>query len=32
MSTYRLGLYEKSMPQNLEWEKKLTTAKENGFD
>ena len=32
MGTYRLGLYEKSMPQHLEWEKKLITAKKNGFD
>lgn len=32
MNTYRLGLYEKSMPQDLDWEKKLTAAKVNGFD
>ncbi|MDD4698874.1 MAG: L-ribulose-5-phosphate 3-epimerase [Oscillospiraceae bacterium] len=32
MSIYRLGLYEKSMPQNLDWEEKLSIAKENGFD
>ena len=29
---YRLGLYEKSMPNNLSWKEKLTVAKEAGFD
>jgi L-ribulose-5-phosphate 3-epimerase len=29
---YRLGLYEKSMPNSLDWEQKLETAKKCGFD
>lgn len=29
---YRLGLYEKSMPNHLTWPEKLATAKEAGFD
>lgn len=29
---YTLGLYEKSMPSTLDWEEKLTAAKEAGFD
>lgn len=29
---YRLGLYEKSMPNTLSWEEKLNVAKEAGFD
>ena len=29
---YRLGLYEKSMPNTLSWKEKLTVAKEAGFD
>ena len=29
---YRLGLYEKSMPNTLSWFEKLTVAKEAGFD
>lgn len=29
---YRLGLYEKSMPNTLSWTEKLTIAKEAGFD
>ena len=30
--TYRLGLYEKSMPGTLSWVEKLNVAKEAGFD
>jgi len=30
--TYYLGLYEKAMPPELTWEKKLLTAKNAGFD
>lgn len=30
--SYSLGLYEKSMPNSLNWEQKLKTAKEAGFD
>ena len=29
---YRLGLYEKSMPNTLSWQEKLTIVKESGFD
>lgn len=29
---YRLGLYEKAMPNTLDWAEKLHTAKECGFD
>ena len=29
---YRLGLYEKSMPNTLTWKEKLLCAKECGFD
>ena len=29
---YTLGLYEKSMPQDLDWKEKLETAKAAGFD
>lgn len=29
---YRLGLYEKSMPNTLSWQQKLRTAKRCGFD
>lgn len=29
---YRLGLYEKSMPNTLSWKEKLTIAKKCGFD
>lgn len=29
---YQLGLYEKSMPNSLSWEEKLTMTKANGFD
>lgn len=29
---YRLGLYEKSMPNFLSWEEKLNIVKESGFD
>ena len=32
MKKYLLGQYEKSMPSNLTWEKKLTLNKEFGFD
>ncbi|WP_160688563.1 L-ribulose-5-phosphate 3-epimerase [Clostridium sp. C2-6-12] len=32
MKEYTLGLYEKSMPNNLSWEEKLKCAKECGFD
>lgn len=32
MKAYTLGLYEKSMPQELSWEEKLKEAKEAGFD
>lgn len=32
MKEYTLGLYEKSMPNNLSWEEKLICAKECGFD
>ncbi len=30
--SYSLGLYEKSMPNSLNWEQKLQTAKKAGFD
>ena len=29
---YRLGLYEKAMPDSLDWEEKLLTAKHAGYD
>ena len=29
---YRLGLYEKSMPNSLNWKQKLEIAKKSGFD
>lgn len=29
---YKLGLYEKSMPAELEWKKMLTAGRESGFD
>lgn len=29
---YRLGLYEKAMPDSLGWEEKLLTAKQSGYD
>lgn len=29
---FRLGLYEKAMPANLDWEEKILSAKELGFD
>lgn len=32
MKAYTLGLYEKSMPNDLTWEEKLFVAKEAGFD
>lgn len=32
MKEYMLGLYEKSMPNNLTWKEKLLCAKECGFD
>ena len=32
MSTYLLGLYEKSMPGNLDWRDKFRAAKHAGFD
>lgn len=32
MKGYTLGLYEKSMPNNLTWKEKLMAAKEAGFD
>lgn len=32
MRSYRLGLYEKSMPSNLSWVEKLQAAKDAGFD
>ncbi len=32
MSSYLLGLYEKSMPGNLTWAEKLQAAKDAGFD
>ncbi len=32
MKKYALGLYEKSMPKELCWEKKLTEVKKAGFD
>lgn len=32
MKDYRLGLYEKSMPNSLSWKKKLEATKEAGFD
>lgn len=32
MKEYTLGLYEKSMPNDLTWEEKLNCAKECGFD
>lgn len=32
MKNYTLGLYEKSMPNTLNWSEKLTCAKECGFD
>lgn len=31
-NSYRLGLYEKSMPSDLTWKEKLIIAKESGFD
>ncbi|MBD7910809.1 MULTISPECIES: L-ribulose-5-phosphate 3-epimerase [Clostridium] len=32
MKDYMLGLYEKSMPNQLTWKEKLSCAKESGFD
>lgn len=32
IKAYSLGLYEKSMPQNLTWREKLLTAKQAGYD
>ena len=32
MKPYTLGLYEKAMPKELEWEEKLVEAKQAGFD
>lgn len=32
MNKYHLGLYEKSMPKDLDWSEKLKNAKEAGFD
>lgn len=32
MKSYQLGLYEKSMPDNLSWKEKLQAAKAAGFD
>lgn len=32
MTAYRLGLYEKAMPNELEWEEKLNSAKKAGYD
>lgn len=32
MKPYTLGLYEKAMPKELEWEEKLVEAKQTGFD
>lgn len=32
MKEYQLGLYEKSMPNNLSWLEKMSIAKEAGFD
>lgn len=32
MKEYTLGLYEKSMPEELHWKEKLTAAKEAGYD
>lgn len=32
MKKYTLGLYEKSMPQHLDWKEKLLAAKTAGFD
>ena len=29
---FRLGLYEKAMPNNFSWEEKLVNAKQAGFD
>jgi len=29
---FRLGLYEKAMPSDLEWQEKILSAKELGFD
>lgn len=29
---FRLGLYEKAMPNSLNWEEKIQMAKELGFD
>lgn len=32
MKTYLLGLYEKAIPEELNWKERLRTAKETGFD
>ena len=32
MKDYRLGVYEKSMPEELDWRERLSIAKECGFD
>lgn len=32
MKKYRIGLYEKAMPDELNWREKLICAKECGYD
>ena len=32
MSEYRLGIYEKAMPANINWLERLVAAREAGFD
>lgn len=32
MKSYAIGLYEKAIPKSMDWEKKLCTAKECGYD
>ena len=32
MKDYQLGVYEKSMPEELDWRERLSIAKECGFD
>ena len=32
MKSYAIGLYEKAIPKSMDWEGKLRTAKECGYD
>ena len=32
MKNYAIGLYEKAIPKNMDWEGKLNCAKECGYD